>query len=283
MNLPCMLAMLLNCPPKAELPDRIVRGESHAEGAPAGEELVQELGALDVRPREEKIMEWFQAGYWPKAQSRFKPIRVAENGHSLTYWVSADYLRLGNDQDSVLMPLSWIAVRKVLANWGFFVPTQKMVDQIYRAANHISWPHAYPPSEEMRSTVYLVNHNQWVAEHEGFELDDFPLRAGHKKDLTATPRLLLKPEKLAIYGWHNLGNGAAIQPLSLWHGRFYVDYSHGIRLVAPEAELDGKIVKLRDVLRNKELAPLVSFEGAFDICAVMEQNCDGDRKEAKKD
>lgn len=271
MNLPCMLAMLFNCSLFPEIQDKAVLGEAHSQRGAS--ELIAELGIDDVEAREKKILEFFHLGFWPEGLRQFKAIQVHENGHRLVYWVAPDYVALGTDQDSVLMPLSWISTKRLAADWKMLIPTSKMVDQIYQQAERVHWPHAYPPSDEMRSTAYLVEHNQWIRDRSAIEFVDHPLIAGHKKDLVVSPRLLVQTGKLAIYGWHNLGNGAAIQPLSLWHGKFYVDYSHGIRMVAPEAELDGKPVSLASLLKDPQWVGMLSFEGAFDICEVLSYPC----------
>ena len=69
------------------------------------------------------------------------------------------------------------------------------------------------------------------------------LVSGLKKDVVLTNRLTSRPSKVAIYGWHRQ-NGSPWQPLSTVHGWSYVDYSHGIRLIARRAKLDGNDVDL---------------------------------------
>ena len=86
------------------------------------------------------------------------------------------------------------------------------------------------------------------------------LVSGHKKDLVISPRLTSNPEKLAIYGWHQL-NGVPIQPLSTVHGACYADYSHGIRLVSETALVDGERRSIYDLLDDPDLAGIVSDEG----------------------
>ncbi len=273
MNLHCLIGLIV-CSPLAEAPEQAFLEDRHAEVIPSAAELVSEMFPKASKEREEQILAWLDKGFWPRYQSRFKPIQVIEGGHTLIYWVAADYLRLGSDADSVLIPLAWPAVRTLAARWQMLLPTAKMVNQIYQQSDRVYWPHAFPPSDEMSDTAVLVEHSEWVRERQGFDLYDFPLVAGHKKDLVASKRLLEKPQKLAIYGWHNIGNGTAIQPQSLWHADYYVDYSHGIRLVAPLAQLDGKVVSLATILKDSELSRLISFEGAYDICAVLRYACD---------
>jgi hypothetical protein len=43
---------------------------------------------------------------------------------------------------------------------------------------------------------------------------------------------------VASYGWHKL-DGKPIQPVYAGHVNWYVDYSHGIRLIAKQVKMDG--------------------------------------------
>ena len=76
-------------------------------------------------------------------------------------------------------------------------------------------------------------------------------------------RLKEKPNKVAIYGWHKL-DGKPIQPLYPGHADWYADYSHGVRLVKNECVVDGKKMKVADVLKDAELSVLLSDEGPID-------------------
>jgi hypothetical protein len=272
-NIPCLIGFIL-CSPLPDAPDKVLLFDRHADRVPSLMELIGQMPPKMGKEREERILSWLKQGYWPRSQSRFKPIQVIERGHRLVYWVSADYLNLGSDADSILIPMAWPTVRALVAEWNVLLPTAKMVDQIYQQSDRIYWPHAYAPSDVMSDKAVFVEHDAWIRARPGFDFHEFPLVSGHKKDLVAAKPLLDKPQKLAIYGWHTIANGVAIQPQSLWHADFYVDYSHGIRLVAPKAELDGKVVSIAKVLKDPELASLISFEGAYDICAVLRYACD---------
>ena len=86
------------------------------------------------------------------------------------------------------------------------------------------------------------------------------LLAGQKKDLVISNKLELTPGRVAIYGWH-LGSGHPIQSLSLWHGARYADYSHGVRLVADVAYVDGTPRSIFAVLEDPQLAGVLNDEG----------------------
>ena len=56
-------------------------------------------------------------------------------------------------------------------------------------------------------------------------------------------------DKVVIYGWHK-PDGIPIQPVYSGHIDWYVDYSHGIRLINNQVLIDGKHFLLTDVLRD---------------------------------
>ncbi len=56
-------------------------------------------------------------------------------------------------------------------------------------------------------------------------------------------------------------NGKPIQPLTLVHWNRYVDYSHGVRLVRDQLDLNGKTVKISELLADPDRCGLVSDEG----------------------
>ena len=72
---------------------------------------------------------------------------------------------------------------------------------------------------------------------------------------------------MAIYGWH-YPDGRPIQPLYVGHWDRYVDYSHGVRLLAGAMIVDGRTRKVSDVLKDERLCGLVSNEGPIDVVDV---------------
>lgn len=93
------------------------------------------------------------------------------------------------------------------------------------------------------------------------------LIAGHKKDVVVSKRLVQRPDRVAIYGWHR-PDGRPIQPLSLVHEASYADYSHGIRWIHGTMFVDGVERPFADVARDPELAALVSDEGPLGAVRV---------------
>ena len=73
-------------------------------------------------------------------------------------------------------------------------------------------------------------------------------------------RLASVTNKVAIYGWHK-ADGTPIQPLTVVHVNWYVDYSHGVRLVKRAVTADGTARDIRHVLYSADLPALLSDEG----------------------
>jgi hypothetical protein len=171
-----------------------------------------------------------------------------------------DYLAIGSDADFVRMPMTPQSATIIATAFGCTLPTRNMVNDIYAQAEVKLEPKPLTKDRELIET--FVQHNDIIEQQRaGKPLGQ--LVAGHKKDVVITNGLKEKPNKVAIYGWHKL-DGKPIQPLYLGHADYYVDYSHGIRLVKEAMTVDGKPRKVADVLRDPELSKLLSDEGSID-------------------
>ena len=85
------------------------------------------------------------------------------------------------------------------------------------------------------------------------------LIAGIKKDVVITDSILMNPRshRLALYGWHRL-DGKPIQPVYTGHVDWYVDYSHGFRLVYRTIYVDGRPMDYVDVMHDDRLRPALT-------------------------
>jgi hypothetical protein len=186
----------------------------------------------------------------------------------LTLCVLSDYLGVGTDSDFLLVPMGLDSALAVASKFDFSLPTPRIVDLIYRQAAVRLLPQPLQPSDRMRSTAYVQQHDTLV-EQQRAALGAAPgaLTAGHKKDLVLSERLWLQPGRVAIYGWHR-GDGRPIQPLSTVHGARYADYSHGVRLVSQTVFVNGRPARLLDVLADEQLGPLLSDEGPLPQAAT---------------
>lgn len=183
--------------------------------------------------------------------------------------VSPDYLSVGTDDDAIVAVIGFPKALEMLKSLAprllaedLLLPTSLVVDQIWANAAHRYEPAPLPATSgsTMRRPGY------WLDSRQKIQVQGWPagsiLQAGHKKDVVVSKQLVGTPGRLAIYGWHR-SDGKPIQPVSLFHGADYADYSHGIRAVLPTVFIDGVEMDYRDVLADSTLWPLLSKEGPF--------------------
>lgn len=238
-------------------------------GAAGGSEVMQQVLNISGPERDAVIERQILSGNMPAFQRRLTPVTLSGKGADgkitdITICVTPEYLSVGSDADFVRVPLGLPAAARIADNLGFFLPTPRMVDAIYQQAEVHLAPSPMAPTRQMSSTDYLVRHNVTV-EKARTRAARTPgsLTAGQKKDIVLTRRLLNAHGRVAIYGWHRT-NGRPIQPLSTVHGAQYADYSHGVRLVAPTALVNGEPRPLAEVLADRDLAGIISSEGPID-------------------
>jgi hypothetical protein len=177
------------------------------------------------------------------------------------YYVMPDYLSIGTNDDFARIPLTPMAAQQIADSFHCFLPTRKIVNDIYGQAKVKLEP--VPMYAFRDSTVTMWQHHLII---EGQRRQRKGLIAGIKKDVVITEKLArdTKPDRVAIYGWHKL-DGKAIQPLYTGHVNWYVDYSHGIRLVYRTIWVNNKCMDYIDVLKNPQLRRLLCDEEFCDI------------------
>jgi len=234
--------------------------------APAGSLVMQQVLNLSGSERDQVVSQQVILGNIPKFLRHLSPVTFSgkrADGHvvQVIICVTPDYLAVGNNRDFVRIPMGLPTAAMIATRFGFLLPTPKMVDAIYAQAQVHLAPSPMKPTNQMRSTPYLLRHNQTVDDQRapsGRSLD--VLTAGQKKDIVLSSRLRNAPGRVAIYGWHRT-NGVPIQPLSTVHGALYADYSHGVRLVSDTAFVDGVPQPLSDIMQDRQLAGIISREG----------------------
>jgi hypothetical protein len=230
--------------------------------APGGAMFMKSIAGHSRNDREEAIAVEICRGNIPDFLRKFQPITVtakdaAGKEHTATYEVTPDYLAVGSDADFVRVPMSPLTAQRIADVFGCSLPTRKIADDVYKQAAVKLEP--IPLTEAREAVETFVKHNDLIEKQRaGKELGQ--LVAGIKKDVVVTNRLGEKPNRVAIYGWHKL-DGSPIQPLTIVHVNWYVDYSHGIRLMKRAVILDGKPRDVRAVLHAAELNGLLSDEG----------------------
>jgi len=202
---------------------------------------------------------------------------VMDHGqHTGTFQVFADGLKLGG----VRLAGSARLCQQVADVLGACLPTPRILDE--------AWLQAYlkiPPQTIWPNTIdtaTMVKHSAMI------DVACAGVPDGSLVMPIGKPWCLCKdatPQKSALYGWQSVapvpgvrdGKNVpdirvkspatpgvfVIQGFSTAHNPDYVDYSSSIWLVSRSCVVDGVTRDLVDILRDPELAPLVSHEGVL--------------------
>jgi len=171
-------------------------------------------------------------------------------------FVKSDVVAVGTPDDYVRMPLTPIAAQHIADDNYAILPTAKLAKMIWDAAPIKLDPKNMWPNKGANLEQYNTHSKLLDEMLRGTQKGT--LVSGHKKDVIYSNGM--KPGKVVIFGWFR-PDGSFIQPKTDVHGDFFVDYSHGIRLVSRGMELNGETVDMLDVLRNPKTAGLLSTEG----------------------
>lgn len=222
----------------------------------------QTVAAWKWRERDSLAMRYILSGGYPSFLRRFSPVSL-DITDSLTgkkihavYYVSPDYLSVGTDDDWARIPLTPMAAQVIADSFGCFLPTRKMVDDIYRQSVVKLEP--VPMYAFRDSSVTMWQHHLII---EGQRKGRKGLIAGIKKDVVLSGKITrdIRPGREAIYGWHKK-DGKPIQPLYTGHINWWVDYSHGIRLVYRKIWINGKPMDYTEIMQHPVLQRLLCDE-----------------------
>ena len=255
-----VLLLCCKAPQKLSLPKRETTAVS-------GAVFYRQIAALNWKEREPLMIKEITSGNIPQFLRKLIPVNVTikdtANGKIInaTYFVTADYLSIGSNKNFARVPMTPMAAQQIADSLHCFLPTKKMVDDIYTKAKIKLVPQ--PLTIYRDSAVTFYQHHLLIEEE---RKNRHGLIAGIKKDIVISSKISsdAKPNRVAIYGWHQL-NGNPIQPLYTGHVNWYVDYSHGIRLVYRTLIIDGKNYDYIDVLKDKTLQKILSDEAPMDF------------------
>ncbi|GIW72214.1 MAG: hypothetical protein KatS3mg102_1756 [Planctomycetota bacterium] len=230
----------------------------------SGSAFLAATAGLSPGARDAAVLAEVLAGNVPEHLRHFVAVRwqapdAQGRPRAVVLRVAPDVVSIGSDLDFVRMPMGAQAAQRIADAFGCSLPTRRLSDVIHRHAQLPLVPRPLAPGPLMTTNGWFAEHQRRIeAQRGGAPLG--LLIAGHKKDIVISNRLLAQPDRVAIYGWH-WPDGRPIQPLSTVHHAGYADYSHGVRLVLRQVEIDGALYDLLDVLRDPLLAPLCSDEG----------------------
>ena len=239
---------------------------SGAEPGTGGTDFYKTVAAWKWAARDSLAVQEILAGNIPSFLKKFVAVTSTikdsmGTSHRAVFYVSPDYLAIGTDEDWARIPLTPMAAQKIADSFHCFLPTPKMVDLIYRQAAVKLEP--VPMYAFRDSSVTMWQHHLII---EGQRKGRTGLIAGIKKDVVLSGKISrdAKPNREAIYGWHQL-NGNPIQPLYTGHINWWVDYSHGIRLIWQTIKVDGKEMNYADVLKHPLYQKLLCDEDWCDF------------------
>lgn len=256
----CLLLLFHGCAPVTKkLP---FSSFISSNGTFSGSAFYRQAAGFNWRQRDSLAVDWALSGHIPSFLLKFKKVNVSifDSATAKTikahYYVSPDYFSIGKDNDWARVPITPMAAQKIADSLHCFLPTPEMVDDIYAAAKVN--PEPLPMYALRDSTPTMWQHHLMI---EGQRKGKKGIIAGIKKDVVLSGKVSRdgRPNRVAIYGWHK-PDGKPIQPLYTGHVNWYVDYSHGIRLVHETIYVEGRPMHYTAVLKHPVYSKLLCNE-----------------------
>lgn len=224
--------------------------------------------STSLSAREEMIWQEVKNGNIPSFLRKLSSIEINKvidaKNYQLIIYTTPDYLSIGTDTDYIYMPTTPMLAQRIANLTHTLLPTKSMVDEIYRQAVIKLEPQPIPPTKAMTTVPVFRTHHEIVQKQLqalGSNYKQGSLTAGNKKDIIISNKIYGQTSpRVVIYGWHKL-DGKAIQPVYNKHTNTWTDYSHGVRLISDIGYLNGKKVKVTDLLKDPILHELLSDEG----------------------
>lgn len=242
-------------------------------GEIAGKVLAEQMTNLSADSRDLFVEACINTENYPDFMNEFVRIDVEtkdRNGEIVKgyYFVTPDYLCIGTNDDFIRMPIQPTTAQRLADKFGCFLSTRKISDDVYNDAVVKLEPH--PLTKDRDSLYTFIEHNNIIEEQRAGRVG---LIAGHKKDIIITQRLFESPkdDRVALYGWHK-PDGKAIQPIYIGHVDWYLDYSHGIRLVKDTIYVEGKPMHYIDVMKHPVYRKLICDEEESDYYRYPTEN-----------
>lgn len=248
------------------IPIRCLNIPKRKPGSETGSAFMKRISDLPLNDREEEIFRAVSSGNIPGFLRKMVVLSCnfadAEGvNHKVAFEVMPDYLSVGSDDDFCRIPMNPYTAQRLASVSGACLLTSKISDYIYNMAELKLQPFNNIPAGNADELVSkFIEHNSQIE----MQLKEAggnhgQLIAGIKKDVILSARIADQPGKVVIYGWHK-PDGNPIQPVYSGHVWWYVDYSHGIRLMNNQVLLDGKPYLLTDILKDPVLYRIFSNE-----------------------
>lgn len=239
-----------------------------------GTAFYQQAAAMKWAARDSFVLKEILAGNAPSFLKMFVPVRVAvldsATGKTIQaiFYAAPDYLAVGTNEDWARVNITPMAAQQIADKLDCFLPTRKMVDDIYKAAKLKLEP---VPMYAFRDSTPTMWHHHLIIEGQRKGRKACPperrgLIAGIMKDVVISGKISRdgRPNRVAIYGWHKT-DGKPIQPLYTGHIKWWVDYSQGIRLIWRKIKVGNKWMDYTAVLKDPVLKKLLCDEDFCDF------------------
>lgn len=237
-----------------------------AADAETGSTFMARITPLPLKVREEEIYKALADGNMPdflRQPVRLKAEFSDSTGaiHTMQYEVMPDYLAVGSNEDYCRIPMNPHTAQRLADLFGASLITAKLSDHIYAEAAIRLQPFFYKPVGKANETVekFVIHNAQIEMQKDTAGGKNGQLIAGIKKDVILSGQIAERTDRVVIYGWHK-PDGNPIQPVYSGHIDWYVDYSHGIRLMNKSVLLDGEVVSVSTILKDPILYKTLSNE-----------------------
>jgi hypothetical protein len=106
----------------------------------SGSDFYKQAVAMSWKQRDSFAITQFHAGNIPAFLLNLRPVQAeytdtaSGKTHKAVYYVTPDYFSIGTNEDWARVPLTPMAARQIADTLHCFLPSRKMVDDIYRAA-----------------------------------------------------------------------------------------------------------------------------------------------------
>lgn len=248
------------------LPIRRLNIPPRKPDAEPGSAFMKRIASLPLTDREEEIFHAISSGNVPDFLRNTVTLKgefadSAGTIHQVVYETMSDYLSIGSNLDYCRIPMNPYTAQNLAYQFGASLITAKLSDHIYQQAEIKLTPFNYLPVGNANELVSKFEEHNAKIEKQFRESGGKPgqLVAGIKKDIILTSRNTAQPGKVVLYGWHK-PDGKPIQPVYSGHIYWYVDYSHGIRLINNQVLIDGKPCLFTDILKDPLLYKIFSDE-----------------------
>lgn len=194
------------------------------------------------------------------------PVTTSAKGHEGSFYVTADALKV----EGVRVNVDALTAQLLASRLGASLNTSRTSDLAWEQAAVRLRPEILGASIDMASTKRMVQHSSQV---DAKLAGQTGLVRTVGKDWIIAKAISANPATQAVnYGWHD-PRAPYLSPsgLHMWqtigtrHNTAHVDYSQILTLVRGDMLVDGVSRDLEDVLRDSELAALVSDEGPLRV------------------